>query len=69
MRSSYYDDLVTAEARAVKNGKGLHGKTDPPLHKITEVTTKTQSDRFLPAFRVSVFFSEHQKLTCDAATW
>ena len=35
-RSSCYDDLLAAEARAVKNGKGVKSKKDVPVHRIAD---------------------------------
>ena len=36
-RSSKYDDLLSAEARANKNSKGLHSKKDYPLHRVADL--------------------------------
>uniref|UniRef100_A0A668TC53 Staphylococcal nuclease domain-containing protein 1 n=1 Tax=Oreochromis aureus TaxID=47969 RepID=A0A668TC53_OREAU len=35
-RSSHYDELLAAEARAIKNGKGLHSKKEVPIHRVAE---------------------------------
>ena len=36
-RSSQYDDLLAAESRAAKNGKGLHSKKEPPIHRVADI--------------------------------
>lgn len=48
-RSSRYDDLLAAENRAEKNGKGVHSKKEPPTHKIADLSGDVQKSRqFLP---------------------
>ena len=37
-RSSCYDDLLAAEARAIKNSKGVHSKKEPPIHRVADVS-------------------------------
>ena len=37
-RSSKYDDLLAAEARASKNSKGLHSKKEVPLHRVADLS-------------------------------
>lgn len=37
-RSSHYDDLLTAENRAIKNNKGLHSKKESTLHRVADVS-------------------------------
>ena len=37
-RSSHYDELLSAETRAVKNSKGVHSKKEAPTHRISEVS-------------------------------
>lgn len=37
-RSSEYDNLLAAEAKAQKAGKGLYGKKDQPTHQIVDIT-------------------------------
>ena len=37
-RSSVYDELLSAEARAVKNSKGLHSKKEYPLHRVADIS-------------------------------
>ena len=37
-RSSCYDDLLAAETRAIKNGKGLHSKKEPPIHRVADLS-------------------------------
>ena len=37
-RSSCYDDLMAAEARALKNTKGVHSKKDAPIHRVADVS-------------------------------
>ena len=38
MRSSCYDDLLAAETRAMKNGKGLHSKKVVPIHRVADIS-------------------------------
>lgn len=37
-RSSHYDELLAAEARAVKKGAGLHSKKEAPIHRVADVS-------------------------------
>lgn len=37
-RSSCYDDLLAAETRAIKNGKGLHSKKESPIHRVADLS-------------------------------
>lgn len=37
-RASQYDDLLAAESRASKNGKGLHSKKEPPMHRVADIS-------------------------------
>ncbi|KTF78279.1 hypothetical protein cypCar_00009005 [Cyprinus carpio] len=37
-RSSLYDELLAAEARAIKNGKGLHSKKEVPIHRVADIS-------------------------------
>ena len=39
-RSSHYDDLLAAESRASKNGKGLHSKKEPPIHRVADIAVR-----------------------------
>lgn len=41
-RSSCYDDLLAAETRAIKNGKGLHSKKDSPIHRVADLSGVSQ---------------------------
>merc|ERR1712025_224135 len=48
-RSSRYDDLLQAEQKAVKSGKGLHDKKNTPTHRVTDMTGNvTKCKQFLP---------------------
>ncbi|XP_067387519.1 staphylococcal nuclease domain-containing protein 1 isoform X2 [Emydura macquarii macquarii] len=48
-RSSHYDELLAAEARAIKNGKGLHSKKEMPIHRVADISGDTQkAKQFLP---------------------
>jgi len=48
-RSSCYDDLLSAEIRAAKNGKALHSKKDVPTHRIADLSGDVSKSRqFLP---------------------
>ena len=37
-RSSHYDELLAAEARAEKKLVGLHSKKEPPIHRVADVS-------------------------------
>ena len=37
-RSSQYDELLSAEARAIKNSKGVHSKKEYPLHRVADIS-------------------------------
>lgn len=54
-RSSKYDDLLAAEAQAVKQQKGVHAKKDVPTHRINDLTTAPDSSRikhqYLPSWQ------------------
>lgn len=50
-RSTRYDDLLAAEARAVKNGKGVHNKKEAVLTRVSEINNKAMGDRFLPSLK------------------
>ncbi|XP_062929037.1 staphylococcal nuclease domain-containing protein 1 [Mobula hypostoma] len=48
-RSSHYDELLAAEARAIKNAKGLHSKKEVPIHRVADISGDTQkAKQFLP---------------------
>uniref|UniRef100_A0ABM5GLB7 Staphylococcal nuclease domain-containing protein n=1 Tax=Pogona vitticeps TaxID=103695 RepID=A0ABM5GLB7_9SAUR len=48
-RSSHYDELLAAEARAIKNSKGLHSKKEVPIHRVADISGDTQkAKQFLP---------------------
>uniref|UniRef100_A0A672IWI2 Staphylococcal nuclease domain-containing protein 1 n=1 Tax=Salarias fasciatus TaxID=181472 RepID=A0A672IWI2_SALFA len=48
-RSSHYDELLAAEARAIKNGKGLHSKKEVPIHRVADISGDTQkAKQFFP---------------------
>ncbi|XP_065069172.1 staphylococcal nuclease domain-containing protein 1-like [Rhopilema esculentum] len=48
-RSSQYDDLLAAENRASKNGKGLHSKKEPPMHRVADISgDRAKAAQFLP---------------------
>ena len=36
-RSSHYDELLAAEARAEKKGVGLFSKKESPLHRVADI--------------------------------
>merc|ERR1740128_1405398 len=36
-RSSKYDDLLAAEARAQKKAVGLHSKKENPIHRVADI--------------------------------
>jgi len=37
-RASCYDDLLSAEAKAIKSAKGLHNKKDIPIHRVADIS-------------------------------
>ena len=48
-RSSCFNDLLAAEARAVKNAKGVHNKKDHPIHRVADISSEsTKAKQFLP---------------------
>jgi staphylococcal nuclease domain-containing protein 1 len=48
-RSPQYDELMAAEARAVKNGKGVHSKKDHIPHRVSEISNDPgKAKQFLP---------------------
>lgn len=48
-RSSCYDELVSAEARAAKNSKGVHSKKEPPIHRVGDMSKDpAKAKQFLP---------------------
>lgn len=46
-RSSAYDELMTAESRAMKNNKGVHNKKEAPIHRVADVDTAIKAKQFL----------------------
>ena len=46
-RAACYDDLLAAEAKAVKGGKGLHDKKETPIHRFTDVSDPTKAKTYL----------------------
>ncbi len=46
-RSSTYDELMTAEARAIKNNKGVHNRKDAPIHRVADVDSALKAKQFL----------------------
>ncbi|XP_076820174.1 staphylococcal nuclease domain-containing protein 1-like isoform X2 [Clavelina lepadiformis] len=48
-RSSSYDVLLAAEQRAIKTGKGVNSKKEPPIHRVADVSGDVAKARqFLP---------------------
>ncbi|KAG1653353.1 Nuclease domain-containing protein 1 [Nymphon striatum] len=48
-RSANYDDLLAADMKAQKSGKGIHNKKDPPTHKVADVSGDVaKAKQFLP---------------------
>lgn len=48
-RSSKFDELLQAEEKAKKTGKGLHDKKNIPTHRVTDMTGKLEKcKQFLP---------------------
>jgi len=49
MRSGKYDELLQAEEKAKKTGKGLHDKKNTPTHRVSDMTGKLDKcKQFLP---------------------
>lgn len=46
-RAMCYDDLLAAEAKAIKGGKGLHDKKDVPVHRFTDVSDPNKAKTYL----------------------
>ena len=51
-RSSHYDELLAAEARAEKKLVGLHSKKEPPIHRVADVSGVSITVRYI-VFRLS----------------
>nr|CAG4645365.1 EOG090X01F7 [Lynceus sp. MCZ IZ 141354] len=48
-RSSHYDELLAAEMKATKNGKGIYDKKDIPTHRVADISGDlNKSKQFLP---------------------
>jgi staphylococcal nuclease domain-containing protein 1 len=48
-RSGKYDELLQAEEKAKKTGKGLHDKKNAPTHRVSDMTGKLEKcKQFLP---------------------
>ncbi|KAF6773485.1 hypothetical protein AHF37_07486 [Paragonimus kellicotti] len=65
-RSSSYADLLTAEEKAQTSGLGMHSKSDPPVHRVADLTGNlSKSRQFLsflkrtPCFDAVVEFVVH----------
>lgn len=53
-RSSKYDELLAAEARAQKKGAGIHSQKDPVLPKISDMSSDiNKAKSFLPLLQRS----------------
>lgn len=52
-RSRSYDDLINAEAQAVKSLKGVHAKKDIPTHRINDLTVDHTriKQQYLPSWQ------------------
>ncbi|GAB6033374.1 hypothetical protein CHUAL_013139 [Chamberlinius hualienensis] len=48
-RSSRYDDLLAAESKAIKSGKGMHSKQEIPIHRVADLSgDSSKAKQFLP---------------------
>ncbi|KAK4295717.1 hypothetical protein Pmani_031744 [Petrolisthes manimaculis] len=48
-RASCYDDLLSAEAKAIKSAKGIHNKKEVPLHRVADISSDVgKAKGFLP---------------------
>lgn len=45
-RASCYDDLLSAEAKAIKTNKGLHNKKETPIHRIADISGVSRGNQF-----------------------
>lgn len=45
-RAACYDDLLSAEAKAVKGAKGLHDKKETPIHRFTDVSDPNKAKTY-----------------------
>lgn len=59
-RSSHYDDLLTAENRAIKNNKGLHSKKESTLHRVADVSGVSEP-LYMSCIFMYHFFRTHLK--------
>ena len=46
-RAACYDDLLAAEAKAIKGNKGLHDKKEKPVHRINDVSDPAKAKPYL----------------------
>lgn len=49
-RSSHYDDLLSAETKAIKSQKGIHAKKDIPTQRIFEIDA-AKAKQYFPSFQ------------------
>ncbi|XP_042223849.1 staphylococcal nuclease domain-containing protein 1-like [Homarus americanus] len=48
-RASCYDDLLSAEAKAIKSLKGIHNKKETPIHRVADISSDVgKAKGFLP---------------------
>ncbi|XP_076334684.1 staphylococcal nuclease domain-containing protein 1-like isoform X2 [Tachypleus tridentatus] len=48
-RSTHYDELLAAEMKAQKSGKGLHSKKETPVHRVVDLSGDlSKSKQFFP---------------------
>lgn len=52
-RSSRYDDLLAAEAQAIKGNKGVHGKKETTGHRVNDLTVDHSriKQQYLPSWQ------------------
>lgn len=65
-RASCYDDLLSAEAKAIKSAKGIHNKKEIPLHRVADISSVSHVDFFflfiidgmliVTTFNIDVFY-------------
>ena len=49
-----YDDLLAAEEKALKTGKGLHDKKNVPVHRVSDMSgNAVKCKQFLPFLQVT----------------
>lgn len=56
-RSAHYDDLLSAETKAIKSGKGLHSKKDTPSLRIVDLSGVSKCNKIQIIIFMYTYFS------------